>query len=50
MIPAGKWHNVINTGNKPLKLYAIYAPPEHPRGTVHKTKADAQADEENYDR
>ncbi len=46
MIPAGKWHNIINTGNKPLKLYAIYAPPEHPRGTVHKTKADAQAAEE----
>lgn len=47
MIPAGKWHNVINTGDKPLKLYAIYAPPEHPRGTVHKTKAAAQAAEEN---
>ena len=42
MIPAGKWHNVINTGNKPLKLYAIYAPPEHPRGTVHRTKEDAE--------
>lgn len=49
MIPAGKWHNVINTGNKPLKLYAIYAPPEHPRGTVHETKADAEAAENNYD-
>ncbi|WFD11838.1 cupin domain-containing protein [Tepidibacter hydrothermalis] len=48
MIPAGKWHNVINTGNKPLKLYAIYAPPEHPYGTVHETKAIAQAAEENY--
>ncbi|MGF7059875.1 mannose-6-phosphate isomerase-like protein (cupin superfamily) [Brassicibacter mesophilus] len=48
MIPAGKWHNVINTGNKPLKLYAIYAPPEHPRGTVHETKADAEADERNH--
>ncbi|QZY54525.1 cupin domain-containing protein [Crassaminicella profunda] len=47
MIPAGKWHNIINTGDKPLKLYAIYAPPEHPRGTVHKTKADAEADEDN---
>ncbi len=45
MIPAGKWHNVINTGDKPLKLYAIYAPPEHPRGTVHKTKADTLASE-----
>lgn len=50
MIPAGKWHNLINTGDKPLKLYSIYAPPEHPRGTVHETKADAQAAEENYSR
>ena len=38
MIPAGVWHNVINTGNKPLKVYAIYAPPEHPHGVVHVTK------------
>lgn len=41
-VPAGTWHNVINTGNIPLKLYSIYAPPHHPWGTVHKTKADAQ--------
>jgi mannose-6-phosphate isomerase-like protein (cupin superfamily) len=47
MVPAGKWHNVINTGDKPLKLYAIYAPPEHPRGTIHETKAIAQAAEGN---
>ncbi|WP_331721983.1 cupin domain-containing protein [Alkalithermobacter paradoxus] len=47
MIPAGKWHNIINTGNKPLKVYVIYAPPEHPFGTVHKTKQDAQAAEHN---
>ena len=47
MIPAGTWHNIINTGNKPLKVYAIYAPPQHPHGTVHKTKADAEATEEN---
>lgn len=45
MVPAGKWHNVTNTGNKPLKLYSIYAPPEHPFGTVHKTKTDAMAAE-----
>lgn len=38
MIPAGTWHNVINTGNKPLKVYAIYAPPQHPHGVVHVTK------------
>lgn len=45
MIPSGKWHNVINIGNRPLKLYAIYAPPEHPKNTVHPTKADAKAAE-----
>lgn len=48
MIPAGMWHNVINTGNRPLKVYAIYAPPEHPHGTVHITKADAEAAEKNH--
>lgn len=42
IIPAGKWHNLINTGNKPLKLYSIYAPPQHPYGTVHETKEDAE--------
>ncbi|GAQ16365.1 cupin domain protein [Oceanobacillus picturae] len=46
MVPAGKWHNLTNTGNKPLKLYTIYAPPEYPFGTVHQTKADATAAEE----
>lgn len=46
VIPAGKWHNLINTGNTPLKLYSIYAPPQHPHGTVHETKADAQAAEQ----
>lgn len=45
MVPAGKWHNVTNTGNIPLKLYSIYAPPHHPHGTVHVTKADAIAAE-----
>lgn len=45
MIPAGTWHNLINTGNVPLKLYSIYAPPQHPKGTVHVTKADAMAEE-----
>jgi mannose-6-phosphate isomerase-like protein (cupin superfamily) len=47
IIPAGKWHNLINTGNKPLKLYSIYAPPQHPFGTVHATKAIAEAAEES---
>jgi mannose-6-phosphate isomerase-like protein (cupin superfamily) len=45
MVPAGTWHNLINTGDVPLKLYSIYAPPEHPFGTVHKTKADAMRTE-----
>lgn len=45
MVPAGKWHNVTNTGRDPLKLYSIYAPPEHPFGTVHATKQDALAAE-----
>lgn len=49
-VPAGIWHNVINTGCTPLKLYSIYAPPEHPHGTIHRTKADAEKAEErkNY--
>lgn len=44
-VPAGSWHNVTNTGDVPLKLYSIYAPGEHPRGTVHETKAEADAAE-----
>lgn len=47
MIPAGKWHNIINTGDKPLKLYSIYGPPNHPHSTIHKTKTDAEAAEHN---
>ncbi|MFJ6413980.1 cupin domain-containing protein [Terribacillus saccharophilus] len=47
LIPAGKWHNLTNIGNIPLKLYSIYAPPNHPFGTVHNTKADALAAEHN---
>ncbi len=41
-VPAGKWHNVINTGADTLKLYSIYAPSEHPFGAIHQTKADAE--------
>lgn len=48
IIPAGTWHNLINTGNQPLKLYSIYAPPQHPRGTIHETKEDAMEAEENH--
>lgn len=43
-VPAGYWHNVINTGDVALKLYSIYAPPEHRPGTVHATAADSAAD------
>ena len=50
LIPAGTWHNLINTGRKPLKLYSIYAPPNHPKGTVHETKADAEAAEMAHNR
>ena len=42
IVPGGVWHNVINTGSGDLKLYSLYAPPEHPPETVHKTKADAE--------
>ncbi|MGM8213195.1 cupin domain-containing protein [Virgibacillus sp. W0430] len=48
MVPAGTWHNLTNIGNIPLKLYTIYAPPEHPFGTVHQTKADALETGESY--
>jgi mannose-6-phosphate isomerase-like protein (cupin superfamily) len=45
IIPAGTWHNVVNTGAGDLKLYSLYSPPEHPANTVHETKADAEAAE-----
>ncbi len=45
IIPAGTWHNLVNTGNEPIKLYSIYAPPQHPPGTIHCTKADSDAAE-----
>lgn len=48
VVPAGTYHNVINTSKTaPLKLYTIYSPPNHPDGTVHKTKAEAQAAEKS---
>jgi mannose-6-phosphate isomerase-like protein (cupin superfamily) len=46
IVPVGVWHNVVNTGKDRLKLYSLYSPPEHPAGTVHETKEDAEADEE----
>lgn len=47
IIPAGVWHNVVNTGDGDLKLYSLYSPPEHPAGTVHRTKAEAEAAEDH---
>lgn len=49
IVPAGARHNVINTGDKPLHLYTIYAPPEHRDGIVRTTKADAIASGEHFD-
>jgi mannose-6-phosphate isomerase-like protein (cupin superfamily) len=48
IVPAGARHNVKNTGGTALKLYTIYAPPEHAAGTVRATKADAEAREEHF--
>ncbi|NCS83067.1 cupin domain-containing protein, partial [Candidatus Saccharibacteria bacterium] len=48
-VPAGAWHNVINTGEEALKLYSIYSPPEHAHGTIHETKADAEAAEHSLE-
>lgn len=45
IIPAGTWHNIINVGDEKLKLYTVYTPPEHTDGTIHKTKAEADAAE-----
>jgi mannose-6-phosphate isomerase-like protein (cupin superfamily) len=49
IVPAGTNHNIINTGNVPLKLYTLYAPPNHRDGVVHSTRADAEADHEQFD-
>ena len=49
IVPAGARHNIINTGSEPLKLYTLYAPPNHRDGVVHTTRADAQADTEHFD-
>jgi mannose-6-phosphate isomerase-like protein (cupin superfamily) len=49
VVPAGVNHNIINTGNVPLKLYTLYAPPNHRDGVVHHTRADAEADNEHFD-
>ena len=48
VIPSGTKHNIINTGSGAMKLYTLYAPPNHASGTVHKTKEEAQKSEEHY--
>src|SRR4249919_1027826 len=49
VVPAGANHNIINTGSAPLKLYTLYAPPNHRDGVVHHTRDDAEADSEQFD-
>lgn len=49
LVPAGTNHNIVNTGTVPLKLYTLYAPPNHKDGVVHHTPADAEADNEHFD-
>jgi len=49
VVPAGAKHNIINTGRVPLKLYTIYAPPNHRDGIVHHTREDAETDSEHFD-
>jgi len=48
IVPAGAEHNVLNTGDTPLKLYTIYSPANHPDGTIHATKAEAEAYEKEH--
>lgn len=48
IIPAGTWHNVVNSGDADLSIYSLYAPPEHAAGAVHETKADADAAEADH--
>jgi len=49
IVPAGANHNIINTGSVPLKLYTLYAPPNHRDGVVHHTRDEAERDEEHFD-
>ena len=49
LVPAGTNHNIVNTGNVPLKLYTLYAPPNHRDHVVHHTRAEAEKDNEHFD-
>lgn len=44
LIPAGSWHNIINIGDQPLKVYVLYSPPEHGPGTLHRTAEESHAE------
>ncbi|WP_300434238.1 cupin domain-containing protein [Zoogloea sp.] len=48
LVPAGVKHNIINTGSVALKLYTLYAPPNHRDGVIHETRADAEGDTEHF--
>jgi mannose-6-phosphate isomerase-like protein (cupin superfamily) len=49
LVPAGTNHNIVNTSREPLKLYTLYAPPNHRDKVVHRTRAEAEADNEEFD-
>ena len=49
IVPAGTKHNILNGGTDSMKLYSLYMPPHHHNGTVHKTKAEAESDDEHFD-
>lgn len=49
VVPAGTNHNIVNTGSVPMKLYTLYAPPNHQDGVVHHTRVEAEADNEHFD-
>lgn len=49
VVPAGANHNIINTGSVPMKLYTVYSPPNHRDGVVHRTRREAEADDEHFD-
>lgn len=49
VVPAGVKHNVVNSGTESMKLYTLYTPPHHKNGTVHKTKATTEGDDEHFD-
>lgn len=48
LVPAGVNHNIVNTGAMPLKLYTLYAPPNHRDGVIHKKRSDAEGDSEHF--